>query len=125
MPSKAPRNDRQPRKNRTPHAGHHTTSADQQTAPEHANPAKTVTTPSGDGTLAAHGWCRFQVSVWIPPIPRVTGVTAIGGTTGLTIAGVTGHVEPLYVWPSVILSLGGMAYDLVRRVIDDRRAREG
>ncbi|MFF6814487.1 hypothetical protein ACFZAG_32065 [Streptomyces sp. NPDC012403] len=50
-------------------------------------------------------------------VPRITGLSAVGGGGGLIVAVATGNVEPIYVWPCVVLVGLGMAYDLGRRVL--------
>lgn len=51
------------------------------------------------------------------PVPRITGVSAVGAGSGLIVAVATGNVEPVYVWPCVALAGLGMAYDLARRLL--------
>lgn len=53
-------------------------------------------------------------------IPRITGVTAAGGGTGLMIAIATGYIQPEVTWPLVTLCVSGMLYDLGRRALGRR-----
>ncbi|WP_420031395.1 hypothetical protein ACN2WE_00265 [Streptomyces sp. cg28] len=58
-----------------------------------------------------------RVGLPVPPASAVTTVSAVGGGTGLTAAIVTGQVQPGIVWPTVTLTVAGMAYDLIRQAI--------
>ncbi|MFI8876832.1 hypothetical protein [Streptomyces sp. NPDC055243] len=82
----------------------------------------TTTLLRGDGmggaTGGGAGARRVEVSFPAPRSTIISGGSAVTGGTGLTVAIATGNVEPVYVWPCIVLIALGMAYDLGRRVID-------
>ncbi|MFD9584868.1 hypothetical protein ACFWBM_09335 [Streptomyces sp. NPDC059980] len=82
--------------------------------PERAQPLPGRRKEHDPGATTSPGERRVNVSF---AIPRITGLSAVGGGSGLIVAVATGNVEPVYVWPCVALAGLGMAYDLGRRVL--------
>lgn len=67
---------------------------------------------------------RVRLDVPIPRFPTIPTLTAVGSGGGLTAAIATGHVQPVVVWPAVVLAIAGMAYDVALRALArERRAR--
>ncbi|WP_060888219.1 hypothetical protein [Streptomyces caniscabiei] len=72
-----------------------------------------------DDAAPRHGW--HAVTFHIPPLPRITAITAAGGGTGLMIAIGTGYIPSHVAWPLVTLSVSAMLYDLGRRALGRHR----
>ncbi|WP_405566682.1 hypothetical protein [Streptomyces sp. NBC_01167] len=69
------------------------------------------------------GWRRKDISVWVPPFPRLTSMGALGGGGLMTFAIADGTMDPRLVWPAVVATGMTMAYDITRRMLDRNRLR--
>ncbi len=72
-----------------------------------------------DDAAPRHG--GHAVTFHIPPLPRITAITAAGGGTGLMIAIATGYIPSQVACPLVTLSVSAMLYDLGRRALGRHR----
>ncbi|MET4670348.1 hypothetical protein ABID94_003230 [Streptomyces sp. PvR018] len=69
-------------------------------------------------TQAGRGWHRQQITIWIPPALRATGVGATGGAAWVGYAILNGTLDRHSVWPAIFLLGMSMMYDLGRRILD-------
>jgi hypothetical protein len=79
---------------------------------------------SHDSPSAVGDRGRLTLELAVPRIPSTVGATAVIGSAALAAAIASGHLphSPGQVWPLVVLNVAGMAYDLGRKALGDRRS---